>query len=86
MHDSQACYSDCGNASLNRHKMVNSRVCWMNVLVNVRSGRLPRLQFSKFLRDGERSSSKYSRGTGTPEGLSVEDIDAETTSGSPRPL
>ena len=86
MHDSQISCSDCGNASFNRHKMMNARVCWMNVLVNLRNGRLRRLQFSKCLRDGEHSISKYSRETGTPKGLSVGDLDAGRTSGLPRPL
>ena len=86
MHDSQISCSDCGNASFNRHKMVNARVCWMNVLVNLRNGRLRRLQSSKCLRDGEHSISKSSRGTGTPKGLSVRDSNAGRTSGTPRPL
>lgn len=86
MHDSQLSRSGCGNASLNRHKMVKTRRCWMKVLVNLRNGRLRRLQLSKCLRDGEHSSSKHSKGTGTPKDLVVGEFDAGRTSVSPKPL
>ena len=39
-HDSQVSCSGCGSGSLNKNKMVNERVCWMNVLVRMGNGRL----------------------------------------------
>ena len=69
-----------------RHKIVKTRRCWMTVLVNLRNDRLRRLQFSKSLRDDEHSSSKQSKGTGTPKDLAAGDFDAGRTRGSPKPL